>query len=375
MALEVEPDVAGRRRREQPEAPVLLVGEVVDAALARLAVVELELGLVADSLEGLRPHALDRRAGRRAAERGQRRDPLRREPLRVPPPEPGDEHEVVVVGELLLAQVAEVADPAVVARPRVRLRARSRPSAREEPLARAPEVRDVLGGAERLALARAELDVEVLRQLPLDPLELLGVEAELEHVRRLGRARELRVDGLVRAVRLALEEVGEPAPGAVREVRLVDDLRLAGADRLLGDAARLLGVEAVVVVGRDADDAPAVGLEPRQVRRLVLVALVADEVAVRVVDERPLELAALHAELELRQVRAGEVVPEVGRGEQQRAVVGESHHLEYQRKRGVRLRVVQLSRSAAAAASPGPSRPRAGPSRRAGSAAPRRRSA
>ncbi len=67
----------------------------------------------------------------------------------------------------------------------------------------------------RLALAEAELDVEALRQPPLDPRELLRVEAELQHMRRLRRARELRVDGLVGAVRLALEEVGESAPGAV----------------------------------------------------------------------------------------------------------------------------------------------------------------
>ncbi len=176
----------------------------------------------------------------------------------------------------------------------------------------------------------AELDVEALRQLPLDPPELLGVEAELEHVRRLGRARELRVDGLVRAVRLALEEVREPAPGAVGEVRLVDDLRLAGANRLLGEPPRLVGVEALVVVGRDADDRAPLGDEPREVRGLVLVALAADEVAVRVVHARPLELAALHLQVQVRQVRAGEVPREVGGREEQRAVVSESHHPEYQ---------------------------------------------
>ena len=48
----------------------------------------------------------------------------------------------------------------------------------------------------------------------------------------------------------------------------------------------------------------------------MLVALAADEVAVRVVDVRPLELAALHLELELRQVRAGEMRREVGGREQ-----------------------------------------------------------
>jgi hypothetical protein len=174
----------------------------------------------------------------------------------------------------------------------------------------------VAGEAERHALPGAELDVEALGQPPLDPPELLGVEAELEHVRGLGRARELRVHGLVRAVRLPLEEVREPAPAAVREVRLVDDVRLCGGDGLLGEPLCLDGVEVGVVAGGEVDDRPALGREAREVRRLVLVALAADEVAVRVVHVRPLELAALHAELEVRQVRAGEVGREVGRGEQ-----------------------------------------------------------
>ena len=263
-----------------------------------------------------------------AAERGQRRNPVLGEVFGLAPSQPGDEDEVVVVSELLLAQVAEVAEPAVVARPRVGLGLGLERS--EKTLARASEVGHVLGGAKRLALPAAELDVEVLRQPPLDPPELLGVEAELEHVRGLGRARELRVHGLVRAVRLALEEVREPAPGAVGEVRLVDDVRLARANRLLGEPPRLVGVEAVVVVGRDADDRASLGVEPREVRGLVLVALAADEVAVRVVDVRPLELAALHLQIQVRQVRAGEMRREIGGREEQRAVRGESHHSEYQ---------------------------------------------
>ncbi len=57
----------------------------------------------------------------------------------------------------------------------------------------------------------------------------------------------------------------------------------------------------------------------------MLVALAADEVAVRVVDVRPLELPALHLELERRQVRAGEVRREIGGGEQERAVGAPAH--------------------------------------------------
>ena len=156
------------------------------------------------------------------------------------PSEPGDGDEVVVVHELLPAEVPEVADPAVVTGPGVGLDAAVPVERGEEPLPRAPEEGAELGRPERLPLARPQLDVHVLGQPALDPPELLGVEAELEEVERLGRARELRVHGLVCAVGLLLlEEVGEAAPGAVREVRLVDDVGLAGANRVLGVAASL----------------------------------------------------------------------------------------------------------------------------------------
>jgi len=154
----------------------------------------------------------------------------------------------------------------------------------------------VVGGAEGLALPGAELDVEVLRKTPLNPPELLGVEAELEHVRRLGGTGELRVDDLVAAVRHALEEVGEPAPGAVGEVGLVDDVRLGRANRLFRESAGLVGVEPLVVVGGNAHDRASLRLEPSQIRGLVLVALAADEVAMGVVHVRSLELAALNLE-------------------------------------------------------------------------------
>jgi hypothetical protein len=63
-------------------------------------------------------------------------------------------------------------------------------------------------------------------------------------------------------------------------------------------------------------------------RGLVLVPLPHDELAVRVVDEGPRELAALDEELELRQVRAGEMVRQISRRKPKRAVSRESHHQE-----------------------------------------------
>ncbi len=122
VALEVEPDVARRRLREQPEAAVLLVREELDEAVAGARVVELERCLAAEALEGLRPDALDVCGRSGLAERRQRGDPLRSEALGVQAPEPRDEDRVVLLDSPVLAEVSEVADRAVVDRPRPRLR-------------------------------------------------------------------------------------------------------------------------------------------------------------------------------------------------------------------------------------------------------------
>ncbi len=230
---------------------------------------------------------------------------------------------MVVVDPLEVTAVPEVADPAVVARPRVRVLLGLERA--EEPLAYAPVVRLELGEAKGLALAEAVLDVDVLDRCALDARDLLGVEAELQDVSRLRRAGELRVDRLVPPVRLALEEVREATPPAVREVGLVHDVRRAGPDRLFRQPSRLGRIEAVVVVRRDADDRPSSRLEPGEIRLLVLVPLAEDEVAVRGVEVRLLELAARDGERQRRQVRAGEVGREVGRRERERGVGEKSH--------------------------------------------------
>ena len=178
----------------------------------------------------------------------------------------------------------------------------------------------------------------------------MRVERELEHRGRLCAPRELRVDRLVRHAALVVldlhEEVGEPAPDAVGEVRLVDDIGLPSADRLLREPPGLDGVEVLVVVGRKADDRLPLGLEPRQVCRLVLVALACDEVGLRILARRRLrELAAQDGRGELGQVRAGEVGREVRGGEEQRAAVSDSHHMQYQRAAsGVKPRVRDRTR-------------------------------
>ena len=151
----------------------------------------------------------------------------------------------------------------------------------------------------------------------LDPRELLGVEAELEHVLRLGEAGELGVDDLVSvAVGAALDEVREPAPGAVGERGLVDDVGSV-VDGSLGLAG---GALPVAVVEGDLGDVAPLGLEPGQVGGLVLVPLAPDEVSVRVVPPGLVELAASDRELERGQMLARQEGVEVGRREERAAV-------------------------------------------------------
>ena len=105
-------------------------------------------------------------------------------------------------------------------------------------------------------------------------------------MRRLRPPRELRVDDLVAPVRQALEEVGEPAPGAVDERGLIDERRTL-ADGLRRGGRRHL--PAGVPGAPDFDDA---GAERGEIRRLVLLAFPPDELGVRVVPVGPLELLA-----------------------------------------------------------------------------------
>src|SRR5262249_45067676 len=163
----------------------------------------------------------------------------------------------------------------------------------------------------------------------LDPLELVRIERELEDVRRLRVGPcELGVPCLVReraetgrAVE-ADEEVRDPAPAAGREDSLVDDLG-SGAQRFLRAARGVLEVDLVAL--HDLDDLAALISKPCEKRRLVLLALAADEIRLRALPPRPLELVPLDADVELRQVRTREVIREVGGREPERAVGGEAH--------------------------------------------------
>ena len=201
---------------------------------------------------------------------------------------------MVVLLPARLAELEEVAERAVLDRKRV-CRRRLGDELLEAP-ADAPVVGVEVGDAERLAGAGAEQHVHPLRWAALDARELLGVEAELEDVVRLRVPRELGVGGLVGAVRLPLEEVGDPAPAAVLKAGLVDDVggRLADGSFGLGRVGWLL-------------DALPFGFEPVEVGLLVLLALAADQLGLRVVAER-----ARDGELERGEMLAREIIVETG---------------------------------------------------------------
>ena len=154
------------------------------------------------------------------------------EPLDLRPVDAGDAREVVDGVPVRVADRLEVADAAVV--DGVRLGRRRVGDEALEPRADAPVVGGELAGLEGRLLAVAEQDVDVLGLAPLDARELLVVEEELEDVGGLRGARELGVERLVGAVRLLHQEVGDAAPAVVGEDALVDDVGLAGADRVGG---------------------------------------------------------------------------------------------------------------------------------------------
>jgi len=149
-----------------------------------------------------------------------------------------------------------------------------------------PVVSHEVVGPEGLALTYAVDDVHRGRHRALDPSDLLGVEAELEHVRWPRAARELCVDSFVAAPREPLDKVGETSPLPVHESGLVDHRRVA-ANRIGRRSRRNVPTDLPWLA-----DVQDVVPERREVRRLVLVALPADQVSVSIRPEWALDLIA-----------------------------------------------------------------------------------
>ena len=208
----------------------------------------------------------------------------------------------------------------------------------KEGVADVAEVGGELGEAEGMFLAVAEDDVDALRLDALHGRQQLAVEAELDDEVGLGAAGELGVGDLVAVLAElggavdAKEEVGVAAQPLAQEGRLVDHLG-ADAHRLLGAGGGLeQGGMRAVALG-DPDDLPAVGLQRGEVAILVLVALAGQQLGVCPSLRHDLQVTPRPRQVQRGQVRAGEVVVEIARGEDQ-VVVEELHGLRTQSPTG-----------------------------------------
>ena len=114
-----------------------------------------------------------------------------------------------------------------------------------------------------------------------------------------------------------------PRQPSLAKTRLVDDVGLAGADRVGGGAG---GAVVVAVRVGDLEDGEPLRAEALEVGALVLEPLAKDQLRLLVLDLRPLDLPARVRERERRQVLAGQEGRDVGRREVE-AVSVKAHRL------------------------------------------------
>ena len=321
VALDVEEEIAGRGRRQEREPARRLRRQHAVDVLAGARMVELELGLPAQRVEGRGRHS-----GRAVVlvgfgQLGERRDVDRGEPGDLVAADVRDATRMVIALPLRLAELLEVAERAM--RDGHRVGVEPGLDRGDEPIADAAVVGGEVVEPERVALAGAEHDVHQLGLAPLDAGDLLAVEAELEDVTRLRVPRELGVRDLVAAAGLPLEKVGVAGPaGGIEEDGLVDDLG-AVPHRLLSTRGGGLGVPFAVGPGDlDRDDLLPGRAKLVEVRALVLLTLAPDQLSLRIVPLRPSELTASNLKLECNEVLALEEVVHVGWRKPQFAVHG-----------------------------------------------------
>ncbi len=163
-------------------------------------------------------------------------------------------------------------------------------------------------------------DVHALRPSPLDGLEQVRVEADLEHRASLGLAGELRVPDLVRPgaetarARHAAQHVRPAEPAPVEERRLHDHVR-----PLAHGGERPLEPDVLVEIISRSRDAQALPLEVAQECSLVLVPALAQDRDVGTVKVGRASLPAGHGQVEMAQMVAGEMIGQIGGAEPQSA--------------------------------------------------------
>ena len=253
VALDVEEQVAGRRRRERSpgraparSASPRLGQEQLVPTVAVAPALELDPGLLADPLERVLrscPRAAGSIGSGESPSASSVATPRSVSARRWRARDPGDEAEVVVGAPARDALGRPAADVAVLDRlrvgagRRVRRPASSSRDRREEPVLGAPVVGHVVVDAEPLdgrGRCRRGRRASTPGRTPWMPLQLVDVGADLEDGARLDVARELRVRDLVVVRAPDGRPVGSstrsrksawPRQRAVEERRLVDDVR------------------------------------------------------------------------------------------------------------------------------------------------------
>ena len=207
IALDVEDDVARRGPRQLLEAASRLDGQRVPVETPAGTPAKLQPGLVVKGLERVGGNVLDR-CRRRLGELLQCLEACRAQVVDLAAADTGHQQQVIILLPSFVADLAELAQRAVL--DAVGLGRRGVGERREKAGADATVVGGEVGVAQGAPLADSEQDVHLVRCGVLDGGDRLRVEAELQHVGRLLRSRELGVEGFV-------------APGAQRR-RLVDAL-------------------------------------------------------------------------------------------------------------------------------------------------------
>lgn len=191
---------------------------------------DLQAGLLTQTLERRGADALGAVRRQRRAERSDGRDVLLAEAHALGPGDSGDEREMVVGESDRVTVPRPATEPAVRDRLGIRARETIEQSFAGERL-QPPVVGEELADAVRDSFAGSEYDVHVLRADALKLLEQVGVEAQLDEEVGLGPSRELGIEDLV-AERAeggggaidAFDKVGKATPVAVDEGGLVHDV-------------------------------------------------------------------------------------------------------------------------------------------------------
>jgi len=319
IAFEIEEEVVPGRRRQPQESVLGVQREHFVLRCLQAPRLELDRGLVAHALERFARAAGRLRQRRKFAEPLKRSDVhARAQLLDLQPADSGHEAEVVVFAPPRVALAPPATDVAMLGRLGIRgevgSRERSFEFALHEPVVRTVVVEPVALGHEVMV---RRYDARALGSSTLQLLEQMRVDAQLQDRACARLRRELGVGHFIRprpelAGLAGLQnKIGAAIPALVAERRLIDDVGTVAHRRERCVDAFLAWRRA------DLDDAELLRAQVLEIRRLVLAPALGEQLDDRVVAVRPAGAAFGHGEIELTQMRAAQMIREVGRGEPQ----------------------------------------------------------